>query len=288
MPAGVAMHLDRHPSGAGRTEFHRVRQQVDDDLHKLVVIRLHRRQAFRTAALSAIRLSLNNCPVAAIASPTTSLTSRLDDLPVEAARLDLGKVEDLVDKPRQPLDLLDDDGQELAALRFGISGLSCRISENERIEVSGVRNSCVTVVRNSSLSRSSSSRRNIGGAQFARGELQLLRFLLELPAVFDHLGGLVEHLQTSSNPTFSPLTTEATMTRAEAAPTAPASSRSVNLHEVGVRHAGLRRCEAALGRIVGELALRPPPANETRDQVQQIGARRLAAPPPRDRWHRPG
>ena len=44
---------------------------------------------------------------------------------------------------------------------------------------------------------------------------------------------------TSSMPTISPLTTEATMTRAEAAPMAPASSRSVKLTSSGI---GLAAC----------------------------------------------
>ncbi len=46
-------------------------------------------------------------------------------------------------------------------LAGAMSGLSCRISENARIEVSGVRSSCVTVEMKSSFMRSSSVSRSL-------------------------------------------------------------------------------------------------------------------------------
>ena len=72
------------------------------------------------------------------------------------------------------------------------SGLSCRISEKARIEVSGVRSSCVTVEMKSSLSRSSSFRRSLAALSSWVAASQLLLLLLEPVAVGDHLGRLVD------------------------------------------------------------------------------------------------
>ena len=77
------------------------------------------------------------------------------------------------------------------------SGLSRRISENARIEVRGVRNSCEMLETKSSLSLSTSLSRSL--AAFARPwRLRARAILLELVAIDDDLGRLIEHAEPSS------------------------------------------------------------------------------------------
>ena len=110
--------------------------------------------------------------------------------------LDPRQIENVVDQAGQAFGFLDHDLQELVALGRPRSGLSSRISENERIEVSGVRSSWLTVVvMNSSFSRSSSVRRWLARFQLVRRDLERSRFALQLAAVFDHLGRLLEDRQ---------------------------------------------------------------------------------------------
>ena len=119
--------------------------------------------------------------------------------------LDLGEVEHLVDEARQALGLLDDDAEELArAARRRASGLSCRISENARIEVSGVRSSCVTVEMKSSFSRSSSCSRSLAARSSCGRRLELARLLLEVVAVGDDLRGLVEDVASPRRASAAP------------------------------------------------------------------------------------
>ena len=72
--------------------------------------------------------------------------------------------------------------------------MSSRISENERIEVSGVRSSWLTVARKSSLSWSSWRSRSLASRSSAVACSSAARLLLEPPAVLDHLRGLVQDL----------------------------------------------------------------------------------------------
>ena len=58
------------------------------------------------------------------------------------------------------------------------SGLSCRISVNARIDVSGVRSSCVTVEMKSSFSRSSSCSRSLAARSSAVAVMSSCDFCL--------------------------------------------------------------------------------------------------------------
>ena len=109
-----------------------------------------------------------------------------------------------------------------------MSGVSCRISANERIEVSGVRSSWLTVEMKSSLSRSSSCRRSLAARSSAVAASSLAEFSSSR-RVYSMTCEVSSRISmTCSMPGASSVTTEPTMTRADAAPTAPASSRSAN------------------------------------------------------------
>ena len=77
---------------------------------------------------------------------------------------------------------------------IGRSGLSCTISLKERIEVSGVLSSWLTVVTKSSLSLSSSFSRSLAALQFVGRRFEFLALCLQPPAVDDELGGFVQDL----------------------------------------------------------------------------------------------
>ena len=113
------------------------------------------------------------------------------------------------------------------------SGLSSRISENERIEVSGVRSSWLTVVMNSSFRRSSSVRRWLArfNSSVATSSALDLRSSSRLYSITWEASSRIA--RTSSGLKSAPLTTVEIMTRAEAAPIAPASRRSAKLTRSG-------------------------------------------------------
>ena len=74
---------------------------------------------------------------------------------IAVARLDLGHVQHLVDQAGQALGLGDDDAEELLALLgVHLRGRRASARPKARIEVSGVRSSCVTEDMKSSFSRS--------------------------------------------------------------------------------------------------------------------------------------
>ena len=108
------------------------------------------------------------------------------------------------------------------------SGLSCRISENDRIEVSGVRSSWVTVDRKSSFSRSSSVSRAFAALSSVEAFSSAVDFCSSCRLYSRTCEVSSRICMISSTPTPSPLMVEATMTRADAAPMAPASLRSTN------------------------------------------------------------
>ena len=108
--------------------------------------------------------------------------------------LDLGQIEEIVDQPGQPLGFADDDLQEVArAPPDRGRGVSSRISENERIEVRGVRSSWLTVARKSSLSWSSWRSRSLASRSSA---VACSSAATSAPgaAVFDRTRGLVQDL----------------------------------------------------------------------------------------------
>ena len=105
----------------------------------------------------------------AVAASACSITAfgASRHVPFGRTGLHLGEIENIVDEAAEPLALLDDDADELLALLGSRSGLSRRISLNERIEVSGVRNSWLTVATKSSFSLSSSLRRSLAARSSA-------------------------------------------------------------------------------------------------------------------------
>ncbi len=107
-------------------------------------------------------------------------------------------------------------------------GSSCSISDRARIEVSGVRNSWVTVEMKSSFMRSSSRRRSLASrsSAVAASSSCCLASSSRLWARTCVASSRIS--STSSSPRSSSWATEATMTRALAEPMAPASSDSAN------------------------------------------------------------
>ncbi|GBD40895.1 hypothetical protein HRbin39_00267 [bacterium HR39] len=108
----------------------------------------------------------------------------------------------------------------------GRSGWSRRISAKERIAVSGVRSSWLTVARNSSLSRSSSRSRSLAARSSAATRSSSRDFSSSRWAY--SIARLVSSRTASSvrGSSTSPRTMEASTRRAEVAPMARASSRS--------------------------------------------------------------
>src|SRR6266536_26573 len=106
-------------------------------------------------------LARKSCPVAAIESATTAFRSSSETC--HSARPDSSLARSstwLMSRVRRSLSWM------MMVRNFcrsapSSSGLSCRISEKARIEVSGVRSSCVTVEMKSSFSRSSSCKRSL-------------------------------------------------------------------------------------------------------------------------------
>ncbi len=107
-------------------------------------------------------------------------------------------------------------------------GLSCRISENARIDVSGVRSSCVTVETKSSFSRSSSFRRSLAARSSAVAAMTSRDFFSSSWLYAMTCDASSSIVRTSSIDSASSLTVDATMIRADAPPMAPASSVSAN------------------------------------------------------------
>jgi hypothetical protein len=93
--------------------------------------------------------------------------------------------------------------------------------------VSGVRSSWLTVEMNSSFSRSSSRSRLLASRNSAEASFQLRDFCSSR-RLYSRTWVLSSRMvMTSSMLSTSPITIEEIITRAEAAPIAPASSRSV-------------------------------------------------------------
>src|SRR5690606_17628410 len=91
---------------------------------------------------------------------------RVDGREIERrfAALEQTEVEGAVEEPREPHAFLVDDvhvARDALGLRLGVSR---RISENERMEVMGVRTSWLTWLRKSSFSESSRRRRSFASA----------------------------------------------------------------------------------------------------------------------------
>jgi hypothetical protein len=153
------------------TEFDRIRQQVQHDLDQAIAIRPHgwahdRRQGHFQGRCACRRTAGGGRRAWIPRSPRCRSMSAVCHSALPG--LDLGHVEHLVDEAGQALGFLDDDGEELLAVRPGwCFGSSSRISEKARIEVSGVRSSCVTVEMKSSFMRSSSFSRSLAARSSA-------------------------------------------------------------------------------------------------------------------------
>ena len=108
------------------------------------------------------------------------------------------------------------------------SGVSSRISENERIEVNGVRSSWLTVARKSSLSWSSWRSRSLASRSSAVACSSAADFCSSrwLYSIACEVSSRI--CIRSSGPITSPRTTEPTITRALAEPMARASWRSAS------------------------------------------------------------
>ena len=140
-------NVDLHAARCRSAELRRIGQQVDQHLHQAVAIGLHGRHwSIEMRVRMPIVRSRKSWLVAATASTMISRKSSAVTCHFGAPRLELREIEHLVDEAGQSLALLDDDAEELLALaRDRVSGSSSRISEKARIDVSGVRSSCVTV-----------------------------------------------------------------------------------------------------------------------------------------------
>ena len=196
-----------------------------------------------------------------VAATASSITSRRSTAAIRhsrAARLDLREVEHLVDQPGQALALLDDDPEESPRCAASRSRLSCRISENARIEVSGVRSSCVTVEMKSSFRRSSSCSRALA-ARSSAVAAPAPRLLLELVAVGDDLRRLVEDAHD--------------LVEAE----------RLLLDDRGDHHPRRRRADRAGERALDELHQFGVGLQRRRRRRRRAGgrSRRTGAPPPR-------
>ena len=99
---------------------------------------------------------------------------------------------------------------------------------NARIDVSGVRSSCVTVEMKSSFIRSSSCRRSLAARSSAVAVISSCDFCFSswLYAITCDASSSID--RTSSIDSASSCTVDATMIRAEAPPIAPASAVSAN------------------------------------------------------------
>ena len=160
------------------------------------------------------------------------------------------------------------------------SGLSCRISEKARIDVSGVRSSWRHRRHEVVLHAVELAQPLVRGTELGRRGLELARLPLELVAVGERLRRLVEHAITSSIPSASSFDDRCDHDRArEAAPMAPASAVSDELHQRRVRRQRRALGEAARRRELREQrgGARSAPRNRA-EQRREIGDRRLAAP----------
>ncbi len=191
---GLARHRGVHADTAVRAvaELHGVRQQVDDDLHEAVAIGVDRGQRLGQIDIEANR-ALGTQPAGRGERLLDHLLGvDLGHPPLHAARLHLGEVEDHVDQARKALALLDDDAEELLALR----GAHARVVVKDfaerahrckrRAELVADRRDEVVLETVELLELL------VGGAQLAARRLELARLLLEPAAVLDHLRRLVE------------------------------------------------------------------------------------------------
>ncbi len=141
-----------------------------------------------------------------------------------------------------------------------------------------MRSSCVTVEMKSSFRRSSSCSRRLARAQLVRRRLELARFLLELAAVGEHLGGLVDDVHHLVEVERLFLHHRGHHHAGRRAADGAGQQRLGVVHQVGVGRERLHRLHAALPGVGRERLLRPLRPEETAEQRQQVVDGGAAAP----------
>ena len=180
-------------TAAGLDELDCVGQQVDEDLHHAVAIGPHRRRFRAQGELQPDVLVAEELSCRPGALGDHAVQVDLGDQPLAAARIELREIEHLVDEPREPLALLQDDGEETRALGFVEAGIVVQDlgegADRGQRRAQLVRDGGDEIV----LEPVELLQPLVGGAQLLRGGDQLARLALELVAVGDDLRGLVQH-----------------------------------------------------------------------------------------------
>ena len=167
---------DLDPAAPRLAELGRVGQQVQHHLHRCG--RGRRAPAARGPAGRARARTLRSLEQLAgrrrgVLDHLAHVEQRL--VPLGAARLELARESStwLMSRVSRSVSLMTMPRKLLALRGRQRRGLSCRISVNARIEVSGVRSSCVTVETKSSFRRSSSCSRSLAARSSCVARLEL-------------------------------------------------------------------------------------------------------------------
>src|SRR5712691_6604107 len=276
----TALLRERYGDHSRRTlaELGRVGEEIEHHLHQAIAVGEYRRRLVRQ-----LERHLDAPLLEQLAHRADRVLEHLAHvdlarMPLRGAGFDLGEVQHLVDKASQALRFLDDDAEELGALAFVQAGIVVE-DLRERADRSERRAQLVSHGGNEVVLQAIELLQPpVGAPQLVGRRLQLLRFLLQLPAVSKNLRRLVDdvhHLVTAKRFLLDDRGDHDA--RGSAADRAGEQRLGV-VHQVGISRECADGSRPAAARVGGKRLVCAFRAEKTAQQQQQA-VDRGAAPP---------